>query len=327
MDDDYGFCENLALAAVKVLDRAGLDAFERDRWAQMLKAVYSQQRNVGKCLDLTEQTELTQADCEAIAVMFQARRKPNDALRWVERGLGIEKRNAFGGGASYRLDQMRRALLVKLGRGGEALDSAWAEFRARPSKFTYEELHRYVPKAERRAWREKAMETAQHGDLGSLIALWLSAKEIGRLAERLDRASDAELENLSHYVSEPAAERLAKTHPGVAAKVFRALCMRIVDAGKSKYYDAALSNLEKAKQCYRSAGLDARWEALVAEIRRDHHRKTGFMPGVERILRSAGQSKEPSFLDRARSRWASRTKLEQSHCPPVNEAASGRILS
>jgi hypothetical protein len=26
--------------------------------------------------------------------------------------------------------------------------------------------------------------------------------------------------------------------------------------GKSKYYDAALSNLEKAKSCYRSAGLD-----------------------------------------------------------------------
>jgi hypothetical protein len=60
--------------------------------------------------------------------MFQARRKPNDALAWVERGLAIEKRNAFGGGATYKLGAMRRALLVKLGRGGEALDSAWAQF-------------------------------------------------------------------------------------------------------------------------------------------------------------------------------------------------------
>jgi hypothetical protein len=274
----------------------------------MLKAVYSQQRNVGRYIDLTAQTGLTQADCEAIATMFQAKRRPNDALTWVERGLAIEKRNDFGGGASYKLGEMRRALLVKLGRGGEAFDSAWTEFQAGPSKFTYAELFRYVPKAERATWHEKAMAAAEQGDLGSLIELWLSAKEIGRLAERLERASDTELENLSHYVTEPAAERLAKTHPGVAAKVFRALCMRIVDAGKSKYYYAALLNLEKAKNCYQSAGLDAQWQALAAEIRREHHRKSGFMPGLERIIRGTGPSQEPSFLDRARGRWASRAK-------------------
>lgn len=79
--------------------------------------------------------------------------------------------------------------------------------------------------------------------------------------------------------------------------------MRIVDAGKSNYYYVALSNLEKAKSCYQRAGLDAQWQALVAEIRREHHRKSGFMPGLERIVRSAGPGMEPSFLDRARERW------------------------
>jgi len=323
MDDDpYGFCNDLELSAVKVLDRAGLEAFERevrarfdkecaalgepdgpagpnrhyarDRWGQMLKAVYSQRGDVGKYIDLTVQTELTQADCEAIAAMFQAKRKPNDALAWVERGIAIRKPDAFGGGASYKLGEMRRALLVKLGRAGEALDSAWAEFQAHPGKSTYEQLVRYIPKAERGVWRERAMETAKQGDLGSLIELWISAKEVGRLAERLDGASDAALEKLSHYVTEPAAESLAKTHPGVAAKVFRALCMRILDAGKSQYYYAALSNLEKAKICYQRAGLDARWQNLAAEIRRKHHRKTGFMPGFERIQRAPALSpKEP----------------------------------
>ena len=219
----------------------------------------------------------------------------------------MEKPDAFRG-VSYKLDEMRRALLVKLGRGGEALDSAWAEFQADPGKFTYEELFCYVPKTKRAAWHEKAMEAAEQGELDSLIELWLSAKEIARLAARLDRASNTELERLSHYVTEPAAERLAKTHPGIAAKVFRALCMRIIDAAKSKYYAAALSNLERAKACYQSAGLDAQWQGLAAEIRRDHHRKSGFMPGFERIVRSAGANQEPSFLDRARGRWASRAK-------------------
>jgi hypothetical protein len=201
---------------------------------------------------------------------------------------------------------MRRCLLVKLRRGGEALDSAWAESKAHPSTFTYKELIRYVPKAERGAWHEKAMVASEQGDLASLIDLWLGTKEIDRLVARLDCATDLQLEKLSHSVTEPAAERLAKTHPGAAAKVFRALCMRIIDAGKSKYYDAALSNLEKAKSCYRSAGLDVQWQALAAEIRREHFRKSALMPGFERIDRDAGPEKEPSFLDRARGRWARR---------------------
>jgi uncharacterized Zn finger protein len=158
----------------------------------------------------------------------------------------MEKPNAFGRGVSYKLGEMRRALLVKLGCGAEALDSAWAEFQTQPGKFTYEELVRYVPKAERGAWHKKAMDAAEQGDLDSVIELWLSAKEIGRLAERLERTGNSKLESLSHYVTEPVAERLAKTHPGVAAKVFRALCMRIIDEGKSKYYFEALSSLEKA---------------------------------------------------------------------------------
>ena len=338
MDDDpYGFCNDLELSAVKVLDRAGLAGFEaeararfdeecaalnrqkcpaspnpnyaRDQWCRMLKAVYSQQRNVAKYIELTRQAGLTQADCEAIAAMLQARRKPNDALAWVERGLAMENPNAFGRVAGYKLGEMRRALLLKLGRGGEALDSAWAEFEAHPGEFTYEELFRYVPKAQRLVWREKAMETAEQGDLDSVIELFLSAKEIGRLAERLGQTSDTKLESLSHYVTEPAAERLAKTHPCIAAKVFRALCMRIIDAGKSKYYGAALSNLEKAKNCYQKAGLDAEWQTLIAEIRREHHRKSGFMPGFERVVRGRGPAKEQVFLDRARSRWPSRTKV------------------
>jgi hypothetical protein len=335
MDDDpYGFCNDLELSAVKVLDRAGREAFERevrarfdkacaalgerkraavsdfarDRWGGMLKAVYSQRRNIRKYLDVATRIGLRQADCEAVATMFQTKRKLGDALAWVERGLEMEKRDGFGGAAGYKLVEMRRALLAKLGRGGEALDSAWAEFQADPGTFTYEELLRYVPKGERAAWHEQAMAAADQGELDSLIELWLSTKETGRLVERLDRASNTELERLSHYVTEPAAELLAKTHPGVAAKVFRALCVRIVDEAKSKYYYAALSHLEKAKSCYQSAGLDAQWQTLVAEIRREHHRKSGFMPGFERIVRSAGASKEPSFLDQARGRWASRAK-------------------
>ncbi len=98
--DSYGFCSNLAPAAVTVLDQPGLAAFEpecaalaaaqgaepashyqRDHWAQELKYVYSEKRDIRKYLDLTAVTGLTLADCEAVALMHQASRKPAEALQ------------------------------------------------------------------------------------------------------------------------------------------------------------------------------------------------------------------------------------------------------
>jgi tetratricopeptide (TPR) repeat protein len=329
-NDDYGFCNELGSDAVKVLDRVGMAAFEqavrvrfeaacgerkqqagnyiRDRWGQILRSIYAQQRSVEKYLDLSARTGLTQTDCETIATMLQAKRKPNEALSWLERGIEMENAGTFKAGTSYKLVEMRRALLAKLGRGREALDSAWAEFQAHPSKFTYDELLRYVPKSERGSWHEKAMAASKQGDLASLIELWLSVKETERLVERLNRVSDPELEGLSHYVTEPAAKHLARTHPAVAAKVFRALCVRILYAAKSKYYHEALANLEEARRCYQAAGLDERWRELVTEIRREHHRKSGFMPGFEAIVAGKRARIEPSFLDRARTQWARKTQ-------------------
>ena len=333
-DDSYGFCNDLAPEAVKVLDRQGLESFERDvrtrldaafaklkgkpageldyecrRWGEILKTIYAGQRNIPKYVELATSMEVTSADCEAIATMLQARRRPSDALSWVERGLKIEKPPAWRHTSGYKLSGMRRALLAKLGRGGEALDSAWVAFGAHPGEFTYEELVRFVPKAERGAWHERAMAVAEQGDLGSFIGLCLKAREINRLAERLDRARDTEIEGISHYVTEPAAGRLAPAHPGTAAKVFAAMCVRIIDAGKSKYYYEALLNLENARACYERAGLDAQWKALAAVIRRVHYRKTGFMPGFERIASGKWNSPEPTFPERAQGNRARRGKV------------------
>lgn len=76
--------------------------------------------------------------------------------------------------------------------------------------------------------------------------------------------------------------------------------MRILNAKKSKYYGAALSNLESAKRCYLRASLGNAWQAVVAEVRGTHHRKVGFMADFERMEAGHGPSDEPSFLDRAR---------------------------
>ena len=200
-------------------------------------------------------------------------------------------------------------MLKKLGRGQEALESAWAEFEKRPGAFAYDELMGYVPKRDRTGWHEKAMKAGGRGDLASLIDLLVKVKEAGRLADRLEGANDRELEQLSHYTTEPAAKALAQSHPAVAAKVFRALCMRTLKAAKSKYYDAALAHLKEARKCYLAAGLEQKWEGLSLEIRRDHFRKSSFMPGFNAVISGESAPRDASFLDRARRRWAAKTTV------------------
>ncbi len=326
-DDPYGFCHDLDREAVKVLDRRGLEAFvhqirskfesalahddkekrvsgyARRKWGGALKTLLAAQRNVDAYVALCEQTELEAEDCKAIAEMYRSRRRPADALSWVERGLDIAKSDTRRSHGAHELPEMKRVLLAKLGRPGDALRSAWSEFEKHPSTFKYKELMRYVPAKEKKAWHQKAMETSEKGDLSSQIELWLEKKEGDRLVSRLRRATDEELEDLSHYRTEPLARKLERSQPDIAARVYRALCMRIVNAGKSKYYDAALENIEHAKKCYTKAGLDAEWEAVVADVRERHFRKKGFMAGFEAIVSGAPKRVEPPFLERAKARW------------------------
>jgi tetratricopeptide (TPR) repeat protein len=328
-EDDYGFCFEIEKRAVEAFDRRGLAAFEeavrsrfdsapspepganreadyeRRRRANMLKTVYARQRNVDAYLGVCGD-ELTPRDCEVVAEIHKKRRKPEEALSWVERGIELESKGGTGASSAWGLSETRRGLLKKLGRGAEALDSAWKEFRTHPSEDTYETLMRYVPKAERKEWRARAMEASEKGDLYSLIGLWLKTKEIKRLVNRLRRASRESLENMSHYATEPAAKRLEKDHPDMAAKLYMALGLRIVDAKKSKYYDAAISHFEKARRCCERAGLEDEWKKLVDSVHRKHHRKYGFMPGFERVVEGRAKEREPTFLERARRRWPRR---------------------
>jgi tetratricopeptide (TPR) repeat protein len=334
--DDYGFCYQLEREAVKVLSKKGLSPFasqvrtrfdaagrakppkdkqrtwrdasyRRRYWGGVLKTIHAAQRDVNAYVSLCKETELLPIDCEIVAGMLQSRRKPDQALEWVERGLALEKQNPVGKGSSYKLADMKRTLLVKLGNPDKALTSAWTEFEKCPCKLAYEQLMKYVPKGGRTIWHDRAMDASANADLDFAIELWLATKEMDRLVERLRTAPHQELESLSHYTTEPAAKKLVRLHPDIAAKVYRALGMRILSAKKSKYYDAALSHFEQAKRCYKKAGADLAWEELVEEIQQAHHRKSAFMPGFEQLVQGKKLHAKSSFLDRTKRRkrgWA-----------------------
>lgn len=332
--DDYGFCYQLERDAVKVFNKANLAAFVklvrarfnssapktaekggkprerpeylRRHWGEVLRTLYSAQKDVAAYVALVEQTGLTAKDCHTVATLLVSKRKPEEALSWVERGFEVDKQSPHGLMASHDLAQLKRNLLTKLGRADEALDAAWSDYREYPSTDTYDDLMKYVPKARRKAWHEKAIEAAMGADLHLVMELLLETKELDRLAELVRQTKDDDLADLTHYATEPAAKKLEKGHPDLAARLWRAQGLRIVNAKKSRYYDAALSNFERAKRCFERAGLDDEWNKTVRRVRTDHNCKSSFMPGFKRLVEGTGPSDEPSFLDRAKTRW--RTK-------------------
>jgi hypothetical protein len=237
---------------------------------------------------------------------LMAPRKPEEALGWLERGRALSAQQPFESTSSVYLDQLYRQLLMRLGRQEQALHSAWAQFQEFPSKFTYDELMVVVPKHDRREWREKALDAAQRADLASLLDLLMAVKETDRLAAAVRGASDADLEKLSHYTGEPAAKQLEKPHPCLAARLWRAQALRILNARKSQLYHAALANFQRAERCYKRAGLESEWDETVRRVCAAHSRKQAFIADFRALAAGVNRGKAPSFLKRAKSDWADR---------------------
>ncbi len=330
--DDYGFCYRLEMDAAKVFNKANLAAFVslvrerfeaagkkrtakddeklwkrsdylRRHWGEVLRTLYAAQKDVAAYVTLAEETGLTAKDCHAIATLLVSKRKPEEALTWVERGFEVNKEDPHRSMSSHDLAELKRDLLTKLGRGDEALDAAWDDYRKHPSTYTYDDLMKYVPKSQRKQWHDKAIEAAMGGDIRSIMELFRKTKELDRLADIVRQAKDDDLEDLGLYATEPVAKKLERSHPDLAARLWRAQGLRIVNTKKSKCYDTALSNLENAKHCFERAGQQDEWSKTVCQIRAAHHRKSRFMPRFERLVAGTGPSDEPSFLDLAKARW------------------------
>ncbi len=317
-NDDYGYCRGIERDAVAALDRAGLAGLERvvreragaaasgsgdaSRNVEILKAVYDARRDVGAYVALCEtENALTPADCETLAGMCLRRRRPEEELSWVERGLGSE--NDRGPGPRARqLRCLKRDILKKLGRRDEALASVWEDYWKAPSTWSYDDLMKFVPGADRAEWHAKALGALSRADLGTRIDLLVKTRERERLAADIEAAPRESLAALSHFVTEPAAKCLEKSHPLLAAKLHVAMALRILDAKKSKYYDAALGNLRMARNLLVRQGRSAEWESIAGRIRATQARKYGFMPGFERPAEGR-TARHPSFRGRARKRW------------------------
>ena len=138
---------------------------------------------------------------------------------------------------------------------------------------------------------------------GRFLEISVEQKAWDALSRRIMAVSNEALEGLSHFVNEPVAKGLVRRHPLAAAKIHRALAMRIVVAGKSKYYTYALEHLEQAKKLYEKNGQEESWRSLVARVRKDHSRKHSLMGAFEAIVAGRPTSRPRSFEQQMRTKW------------------------
>ena len=280
-DGPFAFCYRIEKDTAAAFDKAGLAAFEKQirerfdaasvdpsswtyrRTAEILREIYIAQEDIQAYIGLAEQTELKPEDCLVIAKVLVPW-QPNQALGWVERGRALDREKQFRSAAAHDLDKLHRELLSKLGRADEALEGAWGDFRKHPSKFTYDDLMKFVPTTERTAWHEKALNAASGADLhcaARIIHRNEGNGAVGGPGAQVFGRGSRKGEPLCHR---PAAKRLEKNHPGLAARLWRAQGMRIVNAKKSKYYNAALLKFRAGPRLLSAGGTGDRMGANCA---------------------------------------------------------------
>jgi uncharacterized Zn finger protein len=335
-NDDYGFCYEIERDMVKVLNKKSMSLFEaaiKSRFEKAfttvdqkkrqgvfdypwevrknvstLKVIYVESKDTDAYLALCEKTGTTPKDCENIANIYKVKRKYQDVLSWVEKGLKLEKKGNWGNQSSFGLTGLKQDLLNKLGRREDAFDLAWDEFKKHPSSFAYETLMKFVDAKNVKLWHEKAIEKARDASLSGFIDICTKTKEWDKLADHICSIDTEQLEGLSHFVTEKAAKGLAKKHGLTAAKIYAALGMRIVKKGKSKYYQYALEHFRTACKLYEKVGRNQLWTDIVERVRRDHSRKYSFIPDFEEIVDRRTQKRPESFEIRALKRWKKQTK-------------------
>jgi uncharacterized Zn finger protein len=334
-NDEYGFCYEIEKDMVKVLNKKSVKLFEtaiKSRFEKaiakvdqkkckrifdypwevlknvsILKVIYVELKDANTYLALCEKTETTPKDCENIANIYKVKRKYQDALSWVEKGLKLEKKDRWGNQSGFELTELQQDLLNKLGRRGDAFNLAWDEFKKHPSEFSYEKLMKFVDAKDVKLWHQKALEKAKNTSLSGFIDICVKAKEWGKLADYILSIDSEQLEDLSHYTTDKAAKGLTKARGQAAAKVYSASGMRILNKGKSHYYRYALEHFRKAQKLYEKAGRDQLWLDLVERVRRNHSRKYSFIPDFEKIVAGHPLNKPESFKTRALKRWKKQT--------------------
>lgn len=316
--DDIGFCHDLEETVIPALSkeyrselRISLEqrlgkkpsddmteterresSYQRQSTLSTLKKLFVSTNNTTALIQTGEQYGFTPEDCLALATAFGSRGQLERALEWSERGLKC------GDARNYELERLRRQLMTKTGRRGDAVKEAWEKFEQLPSIHTLEDVLECASKGDKKDLTSKALVVLEKADLQNAAEAFHELGAIDPLIRRIDDAKDQDLKKLYYSNAIPIAKSIAKKHPIQSARLYVAQALVVLDHKKSKAYHHAHDYLHEAKILFERAGEKETWSRWVEVIRHEHRLKSGFMPDFEEIAAGKGPLREPSFMER-----------------------------
>ncbi|MFH0799650.1 MAG: hypothetical protein V2A66_05665 [Pseudomonadota bacterium] len=264
-----------------------------------LKKLLISTNNTTAIIEAGDRYGFTLEDCLALATAFSSRGQPKRALEWAERGL---KCNDDRSGQEYKLEQLRRQLMIKTGRRSDAIQEAWKKFEQFPAIHSFKDVLACASRSDKSELTNKALILFEKADLQHAIEAFHELKQTDCLVRRIERAKNADLKQLFYSTAITTAKSIAKKFPSQTARLYVTQALAILDARKAKAYHHAHDYLYEAKTLMERAGEKELWDKLVKDIRHEHRLKSSFIPGFEEIAADRGPIRPPSFMERISSK-------------------------
>lgn len=192
------------------------------------------------------------------------------ALDLAQFGLSIPRKEG-----KTELAQWLRQQADEIGRPELALEAAQAAFISGHALADYQEVERlaggqwpqYKPKL-----------------LASLESAWITPRiDVYLYENMLVEAMQSVDEHPHSSDMERVATAVKKEYPDWAIKKYKARGEAIMNEGKAKYYDTAVSWLQKVRDVYREHGREAEWQAYLDAVLEKHQRKYKLVPLLRNI--------------------------------------------
>lgn len=273
------FADDLALARLNVLERQQrLQEYVRlaeaegqmEKYAIMLVKLGRVEEAVDVGLNRFDSVE----EALRLAQALQEQGESEYAWQVGKHGLTLEY-----GYSRVVLANWLRELAWEAGWTDRALEAAEAAFREYPSLDTY--LAAEALGDER--WPEVKVQLleilAQTSHTNAKIDVYLYE---GDMVDEAVRVVDED--EYAHYAGVAKVVEVAKeSHPDWVIRQCRRQAERIMDAGKSKYYDHAANWLSRARDVYLATDREADWQDYLNSLLSEHHRKYSLVPRLKEL--------------------------------------------
>lgn len=278
-DDDFFeelFDDLLTIARLSVLERRG-------RHEEYLRLSEAAGETVGHAVMLVRLGRTEEAveyglkrlggpdEALAVASALREQGELDAAVQVGEYGLSLEGRKG-------PLAVWVRDLAGGMGKAGLALESAVVAFRADPELASYLKVRELAGES----WPEYHEELLGHlrGDTPYYPSGHVEVFLYEDLIE--DAIAAVEESPIGALVARVAGEA-AESHPDWVIQTCRRRAEEIMDEGRSKHYDEAISWLSKARDAHLASGREEEWRTYLDGLLEHHRRKYKLRPMLENL--------------------------------------------